>query len=170
MSTEKWFENADGLTVADIVKLGSQYRIDSLVCAIEERIMNKVDEDMEPTDEEVVVLAVEAMEREVNNGGFAQFFSNDSWRYISCLVECLEEIGAVKTKKIAEQAISALGMSPMTESTDAEEYYEKLQEKVETEEVSEKLEHFDSAYYQTGEDIAGLLFSFVKQNIAKFEA
>ena len=170
MSTGEWFENADGLTIADIVKLESQYRTDSLIFAIEERIMNKIDEDLNPTDEEVVVLAVEAMEREVNNGGFAQFFSNDSWSYIPCLVECLEEIGAVKTKETADQAISTLGMSPMTESTDADEYYEKLQERLETEDVAEQLEQLDSVYYGTGEDIAGLLFTFVKQNIAKFEA
>ena len=170
MSTEKWFENADGLTVGEIVELESQYRIDSLVCAMEARIMNKVYNDMEPTDEEVVVLAIEAMEREVNNGGFAQFFSNDSWSYIPCLVECLVDIGAIKTKAIAEEAVSVLGISPMSESTDPDEYYEKLQEIVEDEEVAEKLEQFDSAYYETGEDIAGLLFSFVKANIGKFEA
>lgn len=170
MSTEKWFENPDRLTVGEIVKLESQYRIDSLVCAMEERIMNKIDNDLEPTDEEVVVLAIEAMEREVNNGGFAQFCSNDSWRYIPCLVKCLANIGAVKTKAIAEQAVSALGISPMSESSDPDEYYEKLQEIVEDEEVAEKLEQCDSAYYETGEDIAGLLFSFVKQNVAKIEA
>lgn len=67
MSTEKWFENPDGLTVGEIVKLETQYRIDSLVCAMEERIMNKIENDLEPTDEEVVVLAIEAMEREVTN-------------------------------------------------------------------------------------------------------
>ena len=46
------------------------YRIDSIVVAIEGALMEKPS----PTATEQIVLAVEAMEREVNNGGFQQFF------------------------------------------------------------------------------------------------
>jgi len=48
------------------------YRVDSLVLAMESALDAKDRRTLSP--EERVVLAVEALEREVNNGGYDQFF------------------------------------------------------------------------------------------------
>jgi len=39
--SKEWFENNKGLSINEIVNLGSEYRIDSLVCAIEEILSTK---------------------------------------------------------------------------------------------------------------------------------
>jgi len=168
MGAVKWFENKNGLTVKEIVKLEAEYRIESLVCAIEAIILKKEDDDVEIEDEEFVVLAVESMEREVNSGGFSMFFSNDSWRFTPYLVNCLFEIGSVKARDIAELAVSSLGVGPLTETTDVEKYYANIQEQLEDDTVIENLEEIDTKYFEMDEDIAGLTFAYVKKNLASF--
>jgi hypothetical protein len=170
MRSEKWFENEKSLSVHEIVKLESDFRIDSLVCAIEGLILLKDDSDADINEEELIVLAVEAMEREVNNGGYAQFFSNSSWRFTPYLVNSLNRIGSTQAKQLAEQAISALGVGELTNETDVTEYHDRIQEAVENDDVSEKLDEIDSRYYEMEEDVAGLVFGFVKKNIEKFDA
>ena len=168
MGAVTWFENENGLTVKEIVKLESEYRIESLVGAIEATILKKEENDVEIEDEEFVVLAVESMEREVNSGGFSMFFSNDSWRFTPYLVNCLFEIRSAKARHLAELAVSALGVSPLTETTDVEKYYAKIQEQLEDETVIGKLEEIDTKYFEIDEDLAGLTFAYVKKNIASF--
>jgi hypothetical protein len=170
MRSEKWFENEKSLSVHEIVKLESDFRIDSLVCAIEGLILLKDDSDADINEEELIVLAVEAMEREVNNGGYAQFFSNSSWRFTPYLVNSLNRIGSTQAKQLAEQAISALGVGELTNETDVTEYHDRIQEAVENDDASEKLDEIDSRYYEMEEDVAGLVFGFVKKNIEKFDA
>jgi hypothetical protein len=61
-----------------------------------------------------------------------------------------------------------LSIGPLTESTDVKEYYESIQKKLEDDAVTEKLEEVDSKYFTMDEDIAGLVFDFVKSNINSF--
>ena len=50
-------------------------------------------------------VLVHALEAEVNNGGFDQFFLNSSGRFALQTVEALHAIGADHTSKLLEQAI-----------------------------------------------------------------
>ena len=69
MSTDQPFLDAyGGQTTDELIALESEYRIDSLVLAFEAALDAKA----EHSKQERVVLAVEAVEREVNNGGFTQ--------------------------------------------------------------------------------------------------
>jgi len=52
-----------------------------------------------------VFSAIWAVESEVNNGGFAQYFSNDSAESASFVVQALETIGAPRTASICNRAI-----------------------------------------------------------------
>ena len=45
------------------------------------------------------------LEREINNGGFKQYFENPSGRYANDTIDTLKEIGATKTAKILESAV-----------------------------------------------------------------
>ncbi len=165
MSEEKWFENDKGLSVKELVAIESKYRTDSIVCAIEEIVSFKDDNDVDINAEELLVLAIEAMEREVNNGGFSQFFSNNSWRFTPYLVDCLSKIGSTQAKEMAEKAITALDIGNLTDAT---EYYKNMQNAIENEAVLEKLEAIDKQYYAMDENIAGLIFEFIKNNVDKY--
>ncbi len=75
-----WLEGYSGQSVEQLLSLQGEYRTDSLVLAFEQAIRQKAErEGMQSlTVEERIVLAVEALEREVNNGGYDQFFANSS--------------------------------------------------------------------------------------------
>src|SRR5439155_6192926 len=67
----KWLNGYSDQSVEQLLSLEGEYRTDSLVLAFEEAINQKAQrEGMQSlTEEERIVLAVEALEREVNNGG-----------------------------------------------------------------------------------------------------
>ncbi len=76
----QWLDGYNGESVDELIALEGKYRTDSLVLAFEQAMDQKearVGED-KLTAEEHVILAVEALEREVNNGGYEQFFLNAS--------------------------------------------------------------------------------------------
>jgi hypothetical protein len=75
-----WLGGYSGQSVEELLSLEVTHRCDSLVLAFEEAIGQKAQRDgvRGLTTEERVVLAVEALEREVNNGGYDQFFINAS--------------------------------------------------------------------------------------------
>jgi len=55
---------------------------------------------------ERVAYCVDALEREVNNGGFAQFFENSSGDASAEAVAALEEIGAAQAADLLRRAIN----------------------------------------------------------------
>jgi hypothetical protein len=59
------------------------------------------------SEEEQVVLAVLALDREVGNGGFHQFFVNSSRRFVPSVIRCLRRIGCEETAAITERALTA---------------------------------------------------------------
>jgi hypothetical protein len=66
------------------------------------------------TDEERLILAVLALESEVNNGGYRQFFWNSSRRFTPTIVASLRKIGCERTASLTARAIAALGLSFIT--------------------------------------------------------
>ena len=160
MSEKQWLDESGGRSVDQLLELANTHRIDSIVLAIEGALMAKP----EVSSSEEVVLAVEAMEREVNNGGFEQFFSNSSNLFAPVLVSALERIGAVKTAEIAKRASRALGAAPEWTAEQFEGAALAANEPTRAE-----LNACDEAYYVAGEDIADRLFDFIKRNRAEIE-
>ena len=111
----EWVDGS-GQTVEQLLSLEGKYRTDSLVLpfgqAIDQKTARVGDDGL--TNEEGVVLAVEALEREVNNGGYAQFFKNSSRSFASTIVNSLRRIGCTKTATITQKAIETLGISDLT--------------------------------------------------------
>ncbi len=157
MSEEQWLEGAGDRTIDELIELEGAYRIDSIVVAIEAALLDKAD----PTATERVVLTIEAMEREVNNGGFNQFFYNSSNEYAGELVAALQEIGLPEIAAIAERAVRAIGGSSDWTPDDYEEAAEDPDDK-----TSAELEACDSAYYEADPGIANTLFEYIKRNRA----
>jgi hypothetical protein len=138
----RFLEAYSGQSLDELISLETNYRVDSLVLAIEQALLGR----SELNEYERIVLAVEALEREVNNGGFDQFFTNSSHEFAPILAESLRRIGCPKTASIAQRAVDA--------AVDKED-----------EAREEALSECDSAYFAGEEEpIADKLFAFVKSN------
>ena len=158
--SSKWFDSYSGQNTEQLLSLEGEYRTDSLVVAFEQALDQKSEaQGLENlTLEEQVVLAVEALEREVNNGGYSQFFTNSSVEHCSDIVMSLELIGCPKTADMTKLALKALNVPRLSAGT--------IQASLATEsdERDEALSECDDLYYDSGEDIAGRLFAFIKAN------
>lgn len=112
MTELKWLDGYSGQSVDELVALASEYRVDSIVLAFEQAIQQTTDRDSlsRLNEAELAILAVESLEREVNNGGYHQFFLNTP-EYAPFVVAALERIGCPKTANISALAISLLGCS-----------------------------------------------------------
>ena len=109
-----------GQTTPELIACKDTHRIDSLLCAVEEGIQNKLARGTSISGSERVVLAVMALQREVNNGGHRQFFLNSSREYAPIIGDCLRRTGCESTAEIVADAINALGVSlPSPEAVSA---------------------------------------------------
>jgi len=154
-----FLQNYSGQTVEQLLSLEGEYRIDSLVLIFEEALLKKAfrDGDLSVSDEERVILAVEALEREVNNGGYSLFFENSTREFAPFIVQALVRIGCPKTAEITQRAIDALHLPILS--------VEAIEAALAGDNVSEEdLNECDRSYYQAPEDIAGQLFAFIKKN------
>jgi hypothetical protein len=148
-----------GKTIDELLAITNGNEIDFLQ-ALEMAIQQKserVDVD-DLTEEEIIVLAVEALEREVNNGGYSQFFVNSSREYTPIIVHALLSIGCPKTAEITKSAIAAAGfqgLAPMALAKALNAYSGA---------DNQELDECDQLYYKAGEDIGGKLIEFVKDN------
>ena len=159
MSDLPFLQNYSGQTVEQLLSLEGAYRIDSLVLIFEEALLKKAfrDGDLSVSDEERVILAVEALEREVNNGGYSLFFENSTREFAPFIVQALVRIGCPKTAEITQRAIDALHLPTLT--------VEAIEAALAScNESEEDLNECDTSYYKTPEDIAGHLFAFIKKN------
>lgn len=160
MADQKLFDRYTGQTTAELLGLAGEYRVDSLVLAFEEAIQQQAD-DRTLSPEETVVLAVEALEREVNNGGYSQFFSNTSNQFAGSIVEALRAIDCPRTAEITQQAIAALGIEEALTPDNLEAVI-----LAEDEAVLARLAKCDDRYYDNDEPIADRLFEWIGRNRA----
>ncbi|NUM55918.1 MAG: DUF4375 domain-containing protein [Candidatus Hydrogenedentes bacterium] len=164
MPGTEWLDGYDGQTTDELIALEKDYRIDSIVLAFEQAVQEKEYEcgPENLTDAERVIVAVEAIEREVNNGGYGQFFINSSNAYAPIAVSALNQIGCSATAAITQRAINALGALPDLSP-------ETLEDRMNEDDPArdEALGKADEDYYSTGEAIADRLFDFIKQNRAQ---
>lgn len=165
MEQRKWLDGYGGQTPDALIALEGTHRIDSLVLAFEQGIQQRVPPgDREAladlTDAELAVLAVEAMEREVNNGGYHQFFLNTP-EFAPHLVPALERIGCPAAAQISTDAVAVLGLRP---PFTAEQVDAALLADPEGRLIGELSDRCDGRYYDSPENIAERLFEYVKAN------
>lgn len=167
MSDIQWLNEYSGESADELIALERKYQTASLVLAFEQALIQKAARigASNLTPEERVILAVEALEREVNNGGYDQFFVNSSREHAGIVVEALRRIGCPKTAEITQKALGIVRGARITDG-EIENGAWVLEE---NEECQEALEECDSLYYEGAEDIAGSLFAFIKANRAKVE-
>ena len=133
---------------------------DSLVRAFEEGLQRKVSRRGQRalTREERIVLAVRALDREVNNGGYHQFFCNSSRTFAPQIVQSLTRIGCRKAAKITQKAIDALQVSPVTVAR-----IDAVMQAT-NEERDQELDRCDQLFYKTPQSIPKSLYAFIKAN------
>lgn len=199
MADLQWLDSYSGQTLEQLLAMTNEYRVDSLVVALEQALEQKSaragGESL--SIEETIVLAVEALEREVNNGGYSQFFINSSCVYTPIIVDSLRRIVCPVSANITEKAIQAAGFEglaagdmmkaldsyhaefmrrnrdrfvdreaseteALTSASSSSDTQSRSQE--ESDALEKELDAYDQFYYQSGEDIAGQLFEFVRAN------
>jgi hypothetical protein len=156
----KFLAAYNGQTLDELISLEKTYRIDSLVLAMEAALDQKVETTL--SQEERVILAVEALEREVNNGGYEQFFMNSSQAYAEEVESSLRAIGCPKQAGIAKRAVAALRLKGKATPSAIEKALTRGGDK-----AAEKLSECDEAFYGQRENIAEQLFKYVKKNRKK---
>jgi hypothetical protein len=159
-----WLDGYSGETTDELIALEGKYRIDSLVLAFEQAIDQKAARvgDEEVTDEERIILAIEALEREVNNGGYGQFFVNSS-EYALMIVHALRRIDCPKTANVTQKALDIVQRIPLTREEIEDGTWE------ENEERQEALSRCDNRYFERPENIEESLFAFIKANRHKIQ-
>lgn len=160
MADQPWFDGYSGQSTDELLALQGQYRTDSLVIAFEEALLQKADRDglSSLSVEERMVLAVEALEREVNNGGYDQFFLN-SPESVPGIVAALQTIGCAEIAALTQQAIAALKIDKPLTSESVQQAME-----VEDETRSTRLSELDERYYELGTDLAAPLWAYIQRN------
>jgi hypothetical protein len=116
MTERQWLDEYSGQSTAELLALEATHRIDSLVLAFEAALQQRVAEGgfESLSEHDCFILAIEALEREVNNGGYAQFFVNESAIFTPVILDALTAIGASTTRQVTADAIAALGMGGNT--------------------------------------------------------
>lgn len=160
-----WLDNYSGETTDELLAMEGRYRTDSLVLIFEQAIDEKAAREgyKSLSSEERVVLAIEALEREVNNGGYEQFFLNSSRDYAPIIVDALVSIGCRRTATITQKAIEALACQTLT--SDAIESAMLA----ESEDRDQSLFLCDNQYFARPEDIEGHLLAFIKTHKEKVQ-
>lgn len=139
---KQFLDSYSGQTTVELIALKDVYRIDSLVLAFEQAIDQKPETDL--SDPERFVLAIDAMEREVNNGGWEQFFANTDNQFDSILETALEAIGCPNAASISKDAI-------------------------ESNEQGAELDEYDTRYYANSESIEDRLFDYIEIHQAEIQ-
>jgi hypothetical protein len=111
-----------------------------------------------------VFSSIWAVESEVNNGGFSQYFFNSSCETAGFVAEALETIGAPNTADICRRAIAAafpdgLPSDPETIGAAASDF---------SDETGERLNELDQEFYQYPHDLTRLLFAYVSHHPEEF--
>jgi len=155
-SDAPFLESYDGQSTDELIALEGRFRVDSIVLAFESALDGKDD----LSTAERVVLAVEAIEREVNNGGFNQFFVNSSRDFSPNIVESYNLIGCPQTAALCQKAISLLGVEDLFDSDALEDAACEADDG-----LMERFNALDETFYAGAEEpIANKLFEFIKRN------
>lgn len=147
-------------TTSELLGYPARGQHDLLVRAFEEGLQRKISRTGERglSKEERTVLAVRALDREVNNGGYDQFFRNSSKKFAPEVVQSLKQIGCRRTAKITQRAITALHSGPLTVARIEAAMRETNEER------DRELEQCDEMFYRTPQGIPSRLFAFIKAN------
>ena len=161
--TPPWLEYS-GQPTAQILAAKGSHRIDSLLCAIEEGILFRQAKNGKrgTTPVERIFLAVMALDREVNNGGYHQFFSNATREYAPAIVAALRKVGCEATAALTAKALTVLALDRVTAQAVRGAILQRDARR------DRQLVACDRRYYQLDE-IESRLFAFAEAHAAEID-
>jgi hypothetical protein len=160
MGDLKFLQSYSGESVEQLLALATTHRVDSLVLVFEQAVEQKAAQTgYQLSHVEHAILAVGALEREVNNGGYSQFFLNSSNAFVPATANTLDEIGCPKTAEITRKAIGALSVGGTLTPFNVETAMNEVNDARDA-----RLDQCDQAYYRSGENIAASLFAYIAKN------
>ncbi|MCP3874351.1 MAG: DMP19 family protein [Desulfobacteraceae bacterium] len=112
------------------------------------------------------IYAIEGMVREVNNGGFNQFFFNSSGELAYDLIPALEAINALNAKEIAQRALKIFGQPASLDRDTRVEHLGQITNNFELELWNE----CDNAFYDLSEQFESIMLDYIEQNINEFDS
>ena len=116
------------------------------------------------TESQRIVLIVENLEREINNGGFNQFFFNSSGDFTHETVMALKTIKAFKAADIVSKSISVWPNQKVPKDrTKRQEVLEQIEDQ-----ANNVWNQCNEDFYKYEDKIVKLLIDFVKANKADF--
>ncbi len=160
MSEPIWLDGYTGQSVDELLALERTHRIDSIILAFENAIESR-DHSVPLMPEEQIILAVVALNREVNHGGFGHFFAYES-RYTPLIVGALHRIGCPKTAEITEKAIRGMRLPELTENAIEQIIFD------DDEDRDACFDECDLRFFEYEEDIDAHLLAFIKANKRRF--
>jgi len=111
-----------------------------------------------------VFSAIWAVESEVNNGGFSQYFLNESAETVPFVAEALDAMGAPKTADISRRAITCAFPDGLPRTTaDIRSAAADFSDN-----ALEALEPLDDEFFAYPHNLADLLFAFLSKYPQEF--
>lgn len=162
---QKIDQKSKAMNIDEILQMDNQT---SAIIELDERVNELSDygEDLSKlTEPQKVLLFVENLEREVNNGGFSQFYLNSSGDYAH---ETLRGLRTIEANKMADILAKANSVWPNQTVPKDRAKRKEVQEAIE-EQASPIWDQCDNNFYQYPDDIVGLLLKYVKQHKVDFE-
>jgi hypothetical protein len=111
-----------------------------------------------------VFSAIWAVESEVNNGGFSQYFANSSCDTAAFVAEALDLIGAPKTAEICRRAIKTAFPFGLPSDADAISTAAKNF----LPEIEEALDELEDEFMAYPHNLTDLLFAYVSKHPEEF--
>lgn len=154
-----WLEGYAGQSVDELLMFEGSEGVHSILFALEQAVQEKRKAGGPPgmTGVERMLLSVLALQREVGNGGYDQFFRNSSRQFAPAIVNDLVRIGCTEIADITQRALDSLEL-PVVSVAAIETAM-----KMESSARDRTLERCDIAFYERGE-LARQLFAYIKQH------
>ncbi|HEY1493149.1 MAG TPA: DUF4375 domain-containing protein [Candidatus Solibacter sp.] len=136
-----WIDGYAGQTLDELLLFDGTESGISILFAVEEAIQQKGPKGR--TGVERIVLSVLALNREVGNGGYEQFFANSSRQFAPAIVDDLVRIGCVEIADITQRVLDAFHLAEISVSAI------EAAMQTESQERTRALNRCDIAFYAT---------------------
>ncbi|MEI9975126.1 MAG: DUF4375 domain-containing protein [Ignavibacteriota bacterium] len=152
-----WLDGYTGQTVDELLLFEGTDGLHAILFAIEQAIQQKLEAEgrLQMTGVMLVFLSVMALSREVNNGGYDQFFRNSSRQFAPRIVGDLVRIGCPEIADITQEALDSLDLPKLA--------VPEIEAAMKSESVKRDrtLKRCDIAFYDQGV-LLERLFAYVK--------
>jgi hypothetical protein len=109
------------------------------------------------------IVYIEELEREINNGGFNQYFFNSSGDFAMEAINALKIIGSKIFLEILQEAVNKFPDKIVPKDRyERQELLKKIDKNIEL------WEELDNRFYKYEEDIYGLMIKYIHKNINEF--